>query len=543
MKRYAIPLIMLLLLFGCTSNKPNLSVSFTSSPPVNPYEGDAVMFSINVVNSGNAAASDFMVDIFVNNVSLKTDSITLSPNSNQTISYTWYPYTGGEYDIVAKVDAGNLVSDASPNKQSAMHVSVLPVQPQSLFSVLPDRELRNVGITYITSQGISSATAYLPSMSGVSIGYLSMVLPYIKNFKDVGIGTLDYADNRSGMVIFIRGPVSAMQAAGTVASFLKAQTGMNSTLQYKIINGTNVTILSSPVLAVPVCIWREGGWTKLTFYSDPQTLETCDSLFGVYNSSYAEAPLSVQTEFVKYPPFNSTLLGETLQIANLTNTTTYDYGAAFEDAAAFYGYYVVKEPYVPRNYTCMGRVLTSGAMQICETPQTNSTWIVAQRRVGNYTIACLATPKAGADATSVEQNLVNLCFSLNYSGEERSWVSILTMLRSKRCELPDGFSCLSYNFTNATLYVDLTQNTGNAVVINGFGCSSVKNVSVSAFQFPQPVTLPSNSSVMLNSPCYDLSGVMNSTYSYFDTQVYLNYSVKGSNESKVIVGNLTINTS
>jgi hypothetical protein len=290
-----------------------------------------------------------------------------------------------------------------------------------------------------------------------------------------------------------------------------------------------------------VCVWREDGWLKMTSYVDSIALETCDSMFGKYDPSYAEEPLSIGKELARTPPFNATLLGATLHLSNLTNISKSDYGAAFDDYEGFYIFYTTRELYTPGNNTCFGRISNQSSMQICETPPINSTWAAVQRKVGNYTIACISAPKTGALTISVEQKDMDLCYSLNYPGEERMWVSILSLMQPQRCELPDNFNCLSYNFSNATLQLNLTQNTGKAIVVNGFGCSSQANASKKYFQLPQPVTLPSNSSVMLNSPCYDESGgTIQMTYTYFNTKLYLNYSIEGSQEPKVIVGNLTI---
>jgi len=542
MKRYFIPLIMLMLLFGCTGSKPHLSVSFLPAPSVQPHEGDEATIGVNVANTGQVEAKEFRVEIFVGNVSLSTSILTLQPNSNQTVFASWSPYSGGDYNVVARVDSGNLVSDASADKESSMSVSVLPAKEESIFSAVPPGKLQNVAIINATTKGITSLYTYLPTMPDIlNPTYAAFLRPYLRNLKELHIGTLDYASGRHAVIIFIKGPESVEQMSSMLTSLTKLETGLESVVQNKTINGTLVRIVNSDALPAPVCIWREDGWLKLTSYIDPVALETCDIMFGSYDPSYAEEPLSIGKEFAKVPPFNASLLGATLHIANLTNTSKSDYGAAFDGAEGFYVYYTTKEQNASLNNTCFGRISNRSSMQICETPPINSTWAAVQRKVGNYSIACLSSAKTGQLTISVEQKALDLCFSLNYPGEERMWVSVLSLLHQQRCELPDGFSCLSYNFSNAVLQLNLTQNTGKTVVLNGFGCSSQANASEEYFPLPQPVTLPSNSSVMLNSPCYDAAGgTIQMTYTYFDTRLYLNYSIQGSNEPKVVVGNLTI---
>lgn len=541
MKRYLIPLILLLLL-GCVGSKPRLSASFLPASPAHPYEGDEVTLSVNVANSAAAEAKEFTVEFLANNVSLKTEVVTLPPNSNQTVSFSWFPYSAGEYNIVARVDSGNQVSDASADKESTIHISVLPAKGESIFSVLPKGRLENVGIINETSQGITALYTYMPAIQVLSNpAYISLLSPYLKNVKELHIGTADYASGIHAIVISIRGATSSDELSTILSTIIKLGTNLNSIVQRKTLNGTDVSIFTSDGLPAPVCIWRDKGWSKLTMYIDPITLETCDSMFGGYDSSYADKPLSIASEFARSPPFNATLLEETLQISNLTNTTVYHYGATFGDAEGFYGFYVVKDPYTPINNTCVGRILNSSSMQVCETPPlNNSTLARALRKVGNYTAACLSTPKTGELTASVEEKAIDLCYSLNYPGEEGTWVNILSLLHQTRCELPDNFSCLSYEFGNATLKLNLAQNTGRTIVLNGFGCSSLSNASAASFRLAQPITIPSNSSVMLTSKCYDeVGGVIQDTYTYFDTRLYLNYSIQGS-ESKAVVGNLTI---
>jgi hypothetical protein len=542
MKRYFIPLILLLLLFGCTGSKPHLSVSFLPASSIQPHEGDEVTLSVNVANTASVEAKEFMVEVLVGNVSLKPDVLTLQPNSNQTISISWFPYSGGDYDVITRVDSGNLVSDASADKESRIRISVLPAVEESIFSAVPAGKLQNVAIINATNRGISSLYTYLPTMPDIlNPTYAAFLRPYLRNLKEVHIGTLDYANGRHAVVIFIKGPVSVEQMSGMLAGLTNLETDQDSTVQNKTINSTLVYIINSDGLPAPVCIWRENGWLKLTSYIDAITLDTCYDTFGKYDPSYAEEPLSIGNEFARTPPFNSTLLGTTLHIANLTNTSKSDYGAAFDDAEGFYVFYTTKDQYTPRNNTCFGRILNRSSMQTCEAPPINSTWAAVQRKVGNYTIACLSTPKTGGLTIGVEEKALDLCYSLNYPGEEGMWVSILSLLHQQRCELPDNFNCLSYDFSNAILQLNLTQNTGKNVVLNGVGCSSQANASKIPFQLTPPIILPSNSSVMLTSPCYDeAGGTVQMTYTYFDTKLYLNYSIQGSNESKVVVGNLTI---
>jgi hypothetical protein len=546
MKKYFIPLIFIFLLFGCTGSKPHISVSFLSTSPAQPYEGDEVTLTVNVVNSASVAANEFTVDVFAtnaaNNVSLKTEVLKLQPNSNESINISWSPYSAGVYNIVARVDAGNQVSDASADKESSMNISVKPSEGVELFSALPNRELQNVGIINITNEGIGVLYADSQAVQEFSNStYFAFLRPYLSNLKDVQVGTADYVDGRHGVVLLIRGALSAERMSTIIASFIKLQTNMNSTLQHKTINGTDVSVFRSNALPAPLCIWRENGWLKLTAYIDSLTLETCDSFFGKYDASYANEPLGIRNELAKEPPFNATLLGTTLHLSNITNTSMDEYGAAFEDDEGFYIYYVTKEQYAAGNNTCFGRILNRSSEQICEASPANSTWAIVQRKVGNYVIACLSTPKSGGLTISVEQKAIDLCYSLNYSGEERTWVSILSVLKPRRCELPDQFSCASYNYTNSTLVLNITQNTGKTVMINGFGCSSYLNASKASFQLAQPITLPSNSSVILNAQCHDESNiVIGDSYVYFDTRLYLNYSITGSNTSKLVVGNLTL---
>jgi len=534
MKKYIIPFILLVLLFGCIGGKPHLSVSLSKLAPSQPYEGDAVSFNIVIVNSGSAEAKEFIMDFMVNNASLKTDVLTLAPNSNTTLAISWFPFDAGVYDISAKVDTSNVISEPSTDKEARMQLSVSPSEQIDVFSLVPDKELLNVGTIDVNNDGLKAVYSYSQAMSELP-QYFSFLRPYIKNLKEVNIGTADYADASKAMVFSVRGVLSVEQ----ISSMLSALTGAQINAQNKSINGVDVFVLSTGAeYSLPFCIWREKGRTNLVAYQELKTSETCENIIEKHNSSYARGLLSASEQLARHLPFNATLLGVTEHISNLTRA---EYGAAFEDEEGFYGFYVAKEPYVPQNNTCSGRISNRSQMQTCELmPTENSTLTWVQRKVGDYSIACISIPK-GEASIAVEMKALDICYAFNFSGEERTWVRPIELLNPKKCEFPDVFACASYDFSNSTLKLNLTQSTGRRVVLRGFKCTAEESVPTQNFQFKDPIILESNSSVMLNSACYDkLGNVKEGDLIYFNSKMYLNYSFGESNETRVAVGNLTI---
>jgi hypothetical protein len=314
---------------------------------------------------------------------------------------------------------------------------------------------------------------------------------------------------------------------------------VDSTVQSEDINGTNVSVITSNALPSSVCIWREKGLLKITSFIDSATLETCDTMFGARDASYAENPLSVKNSIAGSPPFSTTLLGETLHVANITGTTITEYGAAFSDNEGFYGLYVTKQPYnETQNNTCYGRIMNNSMEQVCEATSVNATWAVVQRRIGDYTMACFSTPKTGNLTVEIENKALDFCYALNYSGQERTW-SRPELLHPAGCNFPDGFICPSYDYSNSTLTLNLTQNTGKTVVINGFKCSW--ETSPTNLQLTKPIVLNSNSTIHIRVPCYNETGSqLTQEYVYFSSFLYMNYSFEGSNDSKLITGNLTV---
>ncbi|MEM3690756.1 MAG: hypothetical protein QXZ40_03470, partial [Candidatus Micrarchaeia archaeon] len=288
--------------------------------------------------------------------------------------------------------------------------------------------------------------------------------------------------------------------------------------------------------------WREGGWTRAVVYTDA-LFNTCEDIVGsVFNSSSADELLKMTEQLKAETPFNSTLIGETYHISNLTK---FEYGAAFEDEEGFYGFYTTEQPYKEEVNACSGRIANrskegGGVMQVCEImPGIQSNWTIVQRKVGNYSSICVSIPK-GEPTIPIEMKALDICYSFNFSGEERRWVSFLEALRQPRCEFQDTFSCLSFNLSSGTLKVNLTQNSGKTVVINGFKCTPEEETPKTNFQLNKSVTLPSNSSVLLEVLCYDqFDGIIKESI-YLSTRMYLNYSYEGSNESRVVRGNLTV---
>jgi len=492
-----------------------------------------MIFSVNVVNSGDADANDVTVDLSVDNVSIKTLSVSLAPHSNKTVSFSWVPITAGNYNVVAKVDSGNVVSDPSAGKESSMQLSVNPSEENDVFSIIPNEKAINVGLIDIKDEGLSAVYSYSPAMPELP-SYFRFLRPYLKNTKEVKIGTVDYVDASKALILFIDGPSSVAQITGLV----NLLTNTTFTIQNKIINGTEVSLLSSDQSAVPICLWREKGWLKLLMYQELISYRTCEDVFGTYDSSYLNGMLKGSRELASPLPFNSTLLGSTQHLSNFTRM---EYGAAFEDDEGFYGFYAVNEPYTPQNNTCLGRIANRSMMQLCETmPSANDTWTWAQRNVGNYSFICLSVPKANDSSIAIEMKALDICYSFNFSGEERTWQKP-DLLRPKMCEFSDTFTCASYDFSNGTFRLNLAQNTGRTIVINGFKCSSESLVPTEHFQLNNSITLNSNSTAYLEYPCYDMSGApMLENYAYFNSRMYLNYSFEGSGESNVIRGSLTI---
>jgi len=531
MKKLIIPLLLLMLLFGCLGSKPHLSISISNVSPVHPYEGDTITFTVNVLNSGNADANDFTVDLSVDDTSVKTTAVSLSPGSNKMVSFSWVPLSAGDYHIVAKVDSGNVVSEPSAEKETSMELAVLPSGEADAFSIVPNKKAVDVELFDVNSEGIQAAYTYSSPTADLP-GYFQL-LKYVRNSKGVKIGTVNYADLSTASVLLIDGPSSVEQ----MADLLSAVTNATLEVQNKTINGTEISVLSAGSAALPVCVWREKGWLKLFAYQELASYRTCENLTGNYDPSYLNGMLNESREFASPLPFNATVLGS---MQRLTNLTTSEYGAAFEDEEGFYGYYVAKEP-VPQDYVCNDRIVNRSNMQVCETmPTSSSLWTTVQRNVGNYSLVCFSVPKANESSIEIETKALDICYSLNFSGEERLWKRLLDVLVS-RCELPGNFSCVSYDFSDGALKLNLTQNRGETVVINGFKCTEESDVPTKNFQLNQSVILKSNSTVHLEYPCYNATGApMLENYAYFGSRMYLNYSVEGSNESIVIRGNMSV---
>ena len=532
MRKLIIPLMLLLLLFGCLGSKPNLSTSVSDISPEHPYEGDTVTFTASIANSGGADANDVTVDLSVDNTSVKTLAVSIPQGSSKIVSLSWVPLSAGNYRIAVKVDSGNIVSEPSAGKEASIELSVLPSLEADALSIVPSKKAVDVELFDVTGDGIKAAYAY--SSPAAELPSYFRLLRYIRNSKEVKIATVDYADLSRASVILVRGPASIEQ----MASLLGILTNATFEAQNKTINGTGVSVLSAGPAAFPVCVWREGGWLKLFAYQELASYVTCENLMGSYDPSYLNSILNESRGLASPLPFNATLLGSMLRLYNFTRS---EYGAAFEDDEGFYGVYVAKEPYAEQEYICEGRIANSSKMQVCEVmPTSTSTWTTVQRSVGNYSMICLSIPKANESSIPIEMKALDICYSLNFSGEERVWKRLVDALVS-RCEWPDNFSCVSYDFSDAALKLNLTQNTGRTVVIHGFKCTGETTMPTENFQLNQPIILESNSTAYLEYPCYNATGApMLENYAYLGSRMYLNYSFEGSSEYRVIRGNLSV---
>ncbi|QLJ53187.1 MAG: hypothetical protein Sv326_1012 [Candidatus Fermentimicrarchaeum limneticum] len=534
MKKYIIPFLLLVLLFGCLGSKPNLSVSFSKISPEHPCEGDVVTFDVTAANSGGAEAKDFAVELLVNNVSVKTEALTLAPNSNTTVSLLWTPLKAGVYEAVVRVDSGNVVSEPSAGKESSVQLSVAAPEELDPFSLAPSKSVINSALIDVNNAGLNAVYKYSATVNDIPQQF-SFLKSYIKNLNEVKIATVDYNDSSSAIVVAARGGMSLEQ----MAVALSLLTNSRFMMENKSINGKTITVLTTANDSLPICLWREGGWTRALVYTNIFSFETCEDIAGRGYQSNSTELLSQTKELNEELPFNATLIGDTHHISNLTKV---EYGAAFEDDEGFYGFYVTKAPYKPQNNTCQDRIANRSSMQLCESrPAGNSTWTLAERKVGDYSIICLSIPKSNEPTIDIEMKALDICYSFNFSGEERTWRGFLDMLHPSNCKFPDNFTCNSYDFSNSTLKLNLTQDTGRTVVLHGFKCSTEETTPTAYFNLNQSVVVPPNSSVNLEVPCYDeFGGVLQEVLVYFNSKMYLNYSFEGSNESKVITGNLTI---
>lgn len=89
-----------------------LSVQSVSWSPENPVEGDEVTFTVNLSNTGDAAASNVSAKVTVDDTALTgtVDSISAGGSATLKLTGTWTPEAAESYDYSVEVTADNNVS-------------------------------------------------------------------------------------------------------------------------------------------------------------------------------------------------------------------------------------------------------------------------------------------------------------------------------------------------------------------------------------------------------------------------------------------------
>ena len=93
------------------AGKPDLTIADIDWDPSSPIDGDSVTFSADIENQGEARASSFAVEVFVENDVLRITDIDLGPGESKTIDLPEWDAVEGSYDVSAEVDYEDSVDE------------------------------------------------------------------------------------------------------------------------------------------------------------------------------------------------------------------------------------------------------------------------------------------------------------------------------------------------------------------------------------------------------------------------------------------------
>ncbi|ELZ29673.1 putative calcium-binding protein [Halosimplex carlsbadense 2-9-1] len=105
--------------------EPDLAVTDITWRPTEPTEGDPVTYTVEIANHGDARATGFDLELFVENDLLRQPDVDLGPGESVAVEFSSWEAVAGTYEADATVDASDTVDESNEgNNERAETVRV-----------------------------------------------------------------------------------------------------------------------------------------------------------------------------------------------------------------------------------------------------------------------------------------------------------------------------------------------------------------------------------------------------------------------------------
>ncbi|QLH81396.1 CARDB domain-containing protein [Halosimplex pelagicum] len=95
--------------------EPDLTITDIAWRPTEPTDGDSVTYAVEIENRGDARATGFDLELFVDDDLLRQPDIDLGPGETATVEFRGWEAVSGTHEADATVDASDVVDESNEN--------------------------------------------------------------------------------------------------------------------------------------------------------------------------------------------------------------------------------------------------------------------------------------------------------------------------------------------------------------------------------------------------------------------------------------------
>jgi hypothetical protein len=444
-------------------------------------------------------------------------------------------------------DAGNLVSeiDESNNEFSAA-ITVSPREEVDVFESLNDEGMIRAYYFNASTGGLNQLIGIFASGEADPSFYESL----FSKLHEGQLGILHYANESESAAFFLQSELTQAEFFSAVEAMIGGDSMAKTELE---VNGKDVVFLESTDGVTSLCAWREGGWGKVVMYKRffPPVV--------VFNNTVGENTTCIDIISQEYDSSEAhEFLGATTMLASQVNVSGESmlegvartgveklYTKGFRDGnSAFLLMVSDTGALVPEQ--CPGTVIEGDNKSVCHMQQASLMQAVEMeaymRKQGQYTIVVFVAPFSNTNLALARTTALEAVKGIVFPGiEEYEWGSVPPSHMAV-CEFPDKFLCTLPTFENSTMNVSITSVSENPLQINGFKCTQEFDAPTPPFAIDPPVVIQPHETIRFTQPCY-ITGdeVFNGTVMYLRSQLFVNVTDLGTNETELLNGTLVVN--
>jgi hypothetical protein len=531
------------------AGKPDVAVSMRvlGSPVSYPLNTSEIV--INLRNLGSGAVNDLPVDLYQNGQLLNPYTVTIPGRKNATIVYNVSYSTSGTYVFRAQADPSKTFGLKNYSEASAeVAVNVTPAQTPDVYSSIPNNGTDTTYAFSLTSSGSYLAyfmgTKYNLSLGREMLGpaYDQMGSVFLNLWSRINTVNGAYSTYNNGTiahVLWIEGGFGPSMVSYIVSTFRVSGKAVES-------HGLNVTEFDLGK-GTSMCIFYQGGWTKIYTYENDSLGGSCLSFIGAnYTPTVSDSFVSLlkgNTSLSKYKSdffyTNSTAAGYSL----LRGNGTFGFSDIEQNAHGSFISYVEQfsknQTSVGADTKCFGLMYANNGMSVCSVyvlpvlennltanfSIVNTTEVTPKYKVGLYSIVNVSS------VVEAHYNALELIRSLGINQTALEWENPF----QDSCSLNnDSLPCRvqGFNYSTNVALVNITDNFSNPVRIDSAECYMPGERLNGTFN----QTIATHGSNSISLPCYNVPlPLAGSVYSYI---FVMNYTTN--NAQRMAVGYLNI---